>query len=257
MRVAPWLLAVAAPCAATFPSASVSAAFSCTENVACFGDFPGCPPVKPGTNITEWSHFTAWDDSLVARRLGPISTLPLSLNQKVVYPNDGFAYYIYIDASVTPEKTINCTKAPFPNQTAADLRTELLGYAANSARNGSAPCSESAPGRMGTCDRWTWLSQFGCDGVLGVEPESWMLAPAPGGAADGNQLVLASLTNDIWYPPSCPNNLTHSMARSDYTQDYKSNPDPSLFAVPSDCAVAVEVPAHFHPGLLFDVRAGR
>ena len=255
-------LFVALHAAAQFPTDKINSDFSCTSVQACNGTFPGCPPPAANSTFSTHSMFEAWStsSSRLARRLGPVSTLPLTLNQKVVYDSThGAAYYMFIDASSTPEKIINCTRTAYPKLTAKQLRASLLGNSYQSVANGSAPCSESSS-RMGTCTKWLWVSHFGCGAAgqppkMGREPEAWLLkssAVAYGAEDDG--LILASMTNQIVYPdagPACHNG-TYMFARVDYTKDYKANPDASVFAVPSDaqCPESASAPPNVHPALL-------
>ena len=252
---------------AQFPTDKVNSDFSCTSVQACNGTFPGCPPPAPNSTFSQHSVFEAWStsSSRLARRLGPVSTLPLTLNQKVVYDSTrGTAYYMFIDVSKEKEKIINCTRQAYPKLTAKQLRETLLGSSYQSLANGSAPCSESSS-RMGTCTKWQWVSHFGC-GVagqppkMGREPEAWLLARSSSAAhgidedKEGGILILASMTNHIIYPdagPACHNG-SHTFALVDYTKDYHANPDESVFEVPSDaqCPESATTPSNVHPALL-------
>lgn len=242
---------------AQFPTSAVNADFSCTSVNACNGTFPGCPPPPAGSTYTSYSMFEAWSSLRIARRLGPVSTLPLNANQKTIFDYaNGTAYYLWIDASdrSTPEKIINCTRTPLGKMTGQQLRQSLLGNSYQAVRNGSAPCSETSS-RMGVCARWQWVSHFGCGTAgqpphEGTEPERWLLAPS----ADAAGFVLASMTNHIIYPeagPACHNG-THMFARVDYTRDYQAAPDASVFAAPPDsqCPEAASAPPNTHPALL-------
>ena len=245
--------------ATPFPSADVEASFSCTATLRCDVGFPGCLP----TMAKPYQLVFAIDSDKMAQTTGPTSLLSPHANQQLVERFDlGFQYAIWIDGKGADKKTINCTRFDISNlhMTPAEMKKSFLGesFAASNATTGRVPCSLNSQ-RMGNCDEWIWVNQFGCakyangSVAFGHEPEAWRISSSPSSPSSPSSLMLASMTNTISRPNVCPGSAQQA-ASIDYTMDWAPSPDSSVFDVPSDsdCPLAADLEtfhSQVHPSL--------
>jgi hypothetical protein len=179
---------------------------------------------------------------------GPTTLLPENENNQLVTRWDlGFQYGMWISGKGPTKTVLNCTRLNISNRipktTTQTMREEFLGYSfkANNATTGRVPCSLSSSSSSSSihvtedkaCDEWIWVNEFGCGTaggkpVMGREPEVWRT-----NTSLSSGVILASMTNTILKPTSCPGPASIS-ASIDYTENWAADPDSTLFDVPSD-----------------------
>ena len=207
-------------------------------------NFPGCPSVGVYTQML------AQDGPGFRNRMGPSSLLPQNENQVLIQRFDlGTEFLLWVDATQTPEKVINCSKASLdvPKNQSKWASAYIDGLLL---RGGvfdkMMQCTSS---ELPDCPRWYRDTSFsaGCfnhTSYTGHEHVTYLLRPTTEPATSSTTFSISGFSNVITYPKDCPQ-VCRGGAPKFWYQDWPDlsvSPSPELFEVPASC-VAVSVHA--------------